>query len=103
MISFTRVWDDVQNIIDNEDLDINIIEKYNGGFAINHNNDTAFINKQDFVSVWCKIQCDDEVCVYATKSTFTNCSRDELKELYVCKILKQLPYIEESLGILKLV
>lgn len=99
MISFKTVWDDVQNIVNNnEELDIDIIEKYDGGFVIKHHDDTTFINKQDFVGVWCRIQCDDKVCVGLHELG----SKDEVKEHYVCKILKHLPYIEESLGILRI-
>ncbi|WP_446899551.1 hypothetical protein ACSVC9_06595 [Clostridium sp. LBM24168] len=97
MIAFKRIWDDVCNILSNEEIkDINIVENFNNGFLIKEGINTHFITKQDFVDFWCNMICLDKI----DKEDVLKERNSEKKFVY--EILKELPYINENGGSLKI-
>jgi hypothetical protein len=97
MVAFKKMWDDVCTILANNEIkDIQIVENYNSGFVVKENENTYFVNKDDFVDFWCNMlffnKVDEESFAQEGKSSFK----------YVYKIIKKLPYITESEGALNL-
>lgn len=96
MITFQKMWHDVEEILEGDEIkNIDIIEQYNNGFVVKETEDVAFVTKDDFVDFWCKLLYFNEV------------SREQLKDKdksqkYVYDVVKTLPYAFESDGILKL-
>lgn len=97
MIAFTKMWNDLFKLInDNEDKDLKIVEKFKSGFIVLNEKDKEFITKEDFVDLWCKLLYYDEI------------SADELidknfKSEYVYSLVSRLPYVSENNGIIRLV
>lgn len=98
MISFKTMWNDVNSILNKEeDVGLNIIEKYNSGFTVKEKDKTVFVTRDDFVDFWCKILCCDNIEI---KKLMDN---DNSKEKYIYSVIKKLPYIEENLGMISIV
>ncbi|KEI04626.1 hypothetical protein IRP63_09535 [Clostridium botulinum] len=96
MVPFKRVWEDAIRMVSKDEIkDINIVETYKGGFVVEENKDTEFINKDDFVYFWSKMICNNEVLKEEVSSG--------RKLKYVYEIVKNLPYISENANGLKLV
>ncbi|MCD3193809.1 hypothetical protein G8S49_04085 [Clostridium botulinum C] len=97
MVPFKRVWEDAVTMVSKDEVkDVNIVETYNGGFVVaEENEDTEFINKDDFVYFWSKMICNNEV----SKKEVENGRR--LK--YVYQIVKKLPYVSENSDSLKVI
>ena len=98
MIAFKKMWDDVQLILSNgEYSDIEIVERFNCGFTVKENDNIIFITRDDFVDFWCKL-------LYYNELTLEQILKDDkLKQKYIYIIIKQLPYISESSGVIKLI
>lgn len=97
MIAFKQMWDDVVDIISNDKIeDIKIIEKYNNGFVVNDDADNYFVGKQDFVDFWCNILYFNEITMDSLSD------KKESKFKYVYAVVKNLPYINENSGRIKL-
>ncbi|WP_125153843.1 hypothetical protein [Clostridium rectalis] len=97
MISFKKMWDDVSDIVKNDELrDIEILEKHTEGFLIKDKENSCFLCKDDFVDFWCNILYFNEV------STEKFSEKEENKFKYVYAVVKNLPYMNESCGTLKL-
>ncbi|MBU3159804.1 hypothetical protein KPL37_08575 [Clostridium frigoris] len=98
MISFKQMWDDVLLMLsDNEYSDIEIIERFENGFAVKEQGNIIFITKADFSDVWCKL-------LYYNKLTLEQIIEDDkLKPKYIYNIIKQLPYVSENSGEIKLI
>jgi len=98
MVAFKKMWEDVLLILSNEKyLDIDILEKFNCGFTVKESDNLIFITKDDFVDFWCKM------LYYTELSVDQILHDDKLKPKYIYTILKQLPYITESSGLIKLI
>jgi len=98
MVAFKKMWDDVRLILSNEEYtDIDILEKFNCGFTVKESENLIFITKDDFVDFWCKLSYYDELSLDQILHD------DKLKPKYIYTILKQLPYISESSGIIRLI
>jgi len=97
MVAFKQMWDDVLLILSNEKYtDINILERFNCGFTVKERDDIIFITKDDFVDFWCKL-------LYYTELSLEDIlGDDKLKPKYIYTIIKKLPYISESSGVVKL-
>lgn len=96
MIPFKKMWEDAFNMISKDEVkDIDIVEKYRTGFVIIEEGNTKFVTKDDFVDFWCRMLC------YKEFSREEANKQDGLK--YVYKVIKNLPYISENSGVLKLV
>lgn len=97
MVAFKKMWDDVCAILANNEIkDLQIVENYNSGFVVKENENTYFVNKDDFVDFWCKMLFFNKV----DKESFAQEGKSSFK--YVYKIIKKLPYITESEGSLNL-
>lgn len=97
MVAFNKMWDDVCVILANNEVkDLQIVENYNSGFVVKENENTYFVNKDDFVDFWCNMLFFNKV----DKDSFAQGQKSAFK--YVYKIIKNLPYITESEGTLNL-
>jgi len=96
VVPFKKMWEDAQVVIlENELENLNIVERYNGGFVVREENGMEFINREDFVDFWCKMLCNKEVS--------KDDAAKERKAMYIYDIVKNLPYVIENSDILKLV
>jgi len=97
MVTFKKMWDDVLLLISNEEyMDINISEKLNCGFSVKDKDNKIFITKDDFSNFWCRLLYYKEISLNQLLGD------DKLKPKYIYTIIKQLPYISESSGVIKL-
>lgn len=97
MIAFTKMWNDLFKLInDNEDKDLKIVEKFKSGFIVMNEKDKEFITKEDFVDLWCKLLYYNEIS--ADKLVDKN-----FKSEYVYSLVSRLPYVSENNGIIRLV
>lgn len=95
MISFKRVWEDSLTMIYKDEVkELNIVETYKGGFVVKENEDMEFINKDDFIYLWSKMICNNNILE-------DNVLVDE-KNRCIYQVLKRLPYISESTTGLKI-
>ncbi|KGK87543.1 hypothetical protein [Clostridium sp. HMP27] len=98
MISFKTMWEDVSGLITREEIDdIEIIEKYKDGFVVRHSEGNCFVNKNDFIDVWCNILYFKEM----PKNQIFNGPRESFK--YVYAVMKNLPYIKDNAEVIRLV
>lgn len=96
VIPFQKMWEDALSMISKEEIkDMNIVETYKGGFIVEEGDITEFVNKDDFVYFWCKMLC----CKEFPREEAIN----DHKLKYVYKVIKKLPYVDESSNRLKLV
>ena len=98
MIAFKQMWEDVQLILlDEEYSDIEIMERFKCGFTVKVQNNIMFITKDDFSDIWCKL-------LYYNELTLEQIIKeDKVKPKYIYNIIKQLPYVSEQLGVIKLI
>jgi len=98
MIAFKQMWDDVRLILSNEEFsDIEIVEKFSCGFTVKDCDNIVFITRDEFVDFWCKL-------LYYNELTLEQIFKDDkLKHKYIYTIIKQLPYVSESSGVVKLI
>ena len=97
MVAFKKMWDDVRLILSNEEFgDIKILEKTNSSFTVKEDENVIFITKDDFVDFWCKLQYYKELSLEQVLDD------DKSKLKYIYTIIKKLPYISESSGVIKL-
>ena len=98
MVAFKKMWDDVLLILSNENYSgINVLERFNCGFTVKEANDVTFVTRDDFVDFWCRL-------LYYTELSLDDIMGDKkLKSKYIYTIIKQLPYVSESSGVVKLV
>ncbi len=98
MVAFKKMWEDVRLILSNEEYsDIKILEKFNCGFTVKESDNVIFITRDDFVDFWCKL-------LYYNELTLEQVLKDDkAKPKYIYTIIKQLPYISESSGVIKLI
>lgn len=98
MIAFKKMWDDVGILLDgNQIKDIEIIEKFKSGFVVKDHESTSFVNREDFVNFWCKLLYYNEI------ETEKLLLEEESKLKYVYAVVKNLPYVDESSGMIKLI
>lgn len=98
MVAFNKMWDDVWNILSSDNIqDINITEKFKSGFIVKEKDNVTFITKDDFIDFWSRMQYYNEVSMEQLTL------KDEIKLEYVYSIIKKLPYVCETKGILRLV
>jgi len=91
------MWDDVLLLLSNEEYtDIDILERLNCGFTVKDNDDNIFITKDDFSSFWCRLLYYKELTLDQVLDD------DKLKPKYIYTIIKQLPYISERSGVIRL-
>jgi len=97
MVAFKKMWEDVGLILSNKNnLDVQILQRFNCGFTVKEKENTIFITRDDFVDFWCKL-------LYFNELSFEQVLKDgKLKPKYIYTIIKQLPYISESCGVIKL-
>ena len=97
MIKFKKMWDDVLLLLSNEEcVGIDIEEKLDYGFTVKDRDNKIFITKDDFCNFWCNLLYYEEISIEQLLGD------DKLKLKYVYTIIKQLPYISESSGVVKL-
>ena len=98
MVAFKQMWEDVRLILSNEEYsDIEISERFNCGFTVKERDNIIFITRDDFVDFWCKLLYYNELSLEQVLKD------DKSKPKYIYTIIKQLPYISESSGVIKLV
>jgi len=97
MVAFKKMWDDVRAILSNEEYsDIDILEQFNCGFTVKESENTIFITRDDFVDFWCKL-------LYYNELSLEQIIKDDKSKLkYIYNIIKQLPYVSENSGVIKL-
>jgi hypothetical protein len=97
MVAFKKMWEDVRVILSSEDYsDIKILENFNCGFTVKEQDNIIFITRDDFVDFWCKL-------LYYNELSLEQVLEDEKsKPKYIYTIVKQLPYISENAGVIKL-
>lgn len=97
MVAFTKMWNDVFKLInENEDEDLKIVEKFKSGFIVLNEEDREFITKEDFVDFWCKL-------LYYNEIPTEKLIGKNFKSEYVYSLVSRLPYVSENEGILRLV
>jgi hypothetical protein len=97
MVAFKQMWEDVRLILSNEEYsDIEISERFNCGFTVKERDNIIFITRDDFVDFWCKLLYYNELSLEQILKD------DKSKPKYIYTIIKQLPYISESSGVIKL-
>jgi hypothetical protein len=97
MVAFKKMWDDVRLILSNEEYsDIQILERFNCGFTVKERENIIFITRDDFVDFWCKLLYYNELSLEQVLE------EDKSKLKYIYTIIKQLPYISENSGVIKL-
>lgn len=97
MVSFKRMWNDVKQILnDGEDIGIEIMEKYSSGFTVKEEESTTFVTRDDFVDFWCKMLYHNEIAEEELE-------KETCKQKYIYEIIRKLPYINESSGVLRIV
>lgn len=98
MIHFKTMWDDVCNILSHNEIEnLEILENYKTGFIVKTEHGTEFITKDDFVDFWCHMLCFNKI----TEIDIDKNGRETKK--CICDIVKNLPYINDSNGIITLV
>jgi hypothetical protein len=98
MVAFKKMWEDVGQILSNEECsDVKILQRFNCGFTVKERDNIIFITRDDFVDFWCKLLYYNELSLEQVLK------EDKLKPKYIYTIIKQLPYISESCGIIKLI
>jgi hypothetical protein len=97
LVAFKKMWEDVRLILSNEEYsDIKILERFNCGFTVKEKDNIIFITRDDFVDFWCKL-------LYYNELSLEQVLEDEKsKPKYIYTIIKELPYILESSGVIKL-
>lgn len=98
MVAFKQMWEDVRLILSNKEYsDIEISERFNCGFTVKEQDNIVFITRDDFVDFWCKLLYYNELSLEQVLKD------DKSKPKYIYTIIKQLPYISENAGVIKLV
>ena len=98
MIAFKQMWDDVILILSHDDYsDIEVMERFTCGFTVKDQGEIIFITKDDFSDIWCKL-------LYFNELTLEQIIKDDkIKPNYIYNIIKQLPYVSEDFGVIKLI
>ena len=97
MVPFKKMWEDVRLILSDEEYsDIEITERFNCGFTVKERDNIIFITRDDFVDFWCKLLYYNELSLEQVLEG------NKSKPKYIYTIIKQLPYISESSGVIKL-
>jgi hypothetical protein len=97
MVAFKKMWEDVGLILSNKDYsDVKIFQRFNCGFTVKERENTIFITRDDFVDFWCKLLYYNELSLDQVLK------EDKLKPKYIYTIIKHLPYVTESCGVMKL-
>ena len=97
MVAFKQMWDDVGLILSNKKhSDIKILERFNCGFTVEERGNILFITRDDFVDFWCKLLYYNELSLEQALKD------DKSKPKYIYTIIKKLPYVSESSGVIKL-
>ena len=98
MIHFKTMWDDVCSILDHNKVEnLEIIESFKTGFIVKTEAGTEFITRDDFVDFWCHMLCFNKVTEMDIKEKGI-----ETKKC-ICDIVKNLPYVNDSNGVITLV
>jgi hypothetical protein len=97
MVSFKKMWEDVNSlVIAGKFNDLENIKSYEEGFIVNNEGETMFLDSQDFIDFWCKMLLYREIDM----SSKLNNQNDNFNLIYM--LVRQLPYIEENQGKLTL-
>ncbi|MGH4121693.1 MAG: hypothetical protein ACREV6_01950 [Clostridium sp.] len=98
MVAFKKMWEDVRLILSNKEYsDVEILERFNCGFTVKERDNIIFITRDDFVDFWCKLLYYNELSLEQVLK------EDKSKPKYIYTIIKQLPYISENSGVIKLI
>ncbi|MGH4052571.1 MAG: hypothetical protein ACREVX_14785 [Clostridium sp.] len=109
MVTFKKMWNDVLLLLSNDEyVDIDILEKFNFGFTVKDNDNIIFNTKNDFSIFWCNLLYYNELSlnqVLGNNKLSLNkiLGDDKLKPKYIYTIIKHLPYISDSSGVIKLI
>ena len=97
MVTFKKMWEDVNNIIEKKEVyDVNIIKNYESCFLIEEEDkDTIFLTREDFIDFWCNMLFYNQICFHEI------INENQFKFKYIYSIVKNLPYIKETEGVLK--
>lgn len=90
MISFKKVWNDVNNLVNNNEGNVNIVNKIKNVFLVEEEGNVVFLTKDDFVDFWAKLFSHKKVDKGNLRVESSN------KELYIYQLVKELPYIREE-------
>jgi hypothetical protein len=97
MIAFSKMWDDVFKMVEENGCNgVKIVEKFKSGYIVLIEDSKEFITKEDFVNFWCRL-------LYYNEVETDNIKKCGEKAEYVYKFIKNLPYVSENSGIIKLV
>lgn len=97
MIAFNKMWNDVCSMLSEKNIEnLSIVENFKNGFVVRNNENTEIVTKDDFIDVWCKMLYYNEISEHQINA------EKKVKQKYVYDIIKQLPYIAENYGILKI-
>lgn len=95
MIAFKKIWDDICEITSKNSIEnLKIIENFDSGFVVEDDADIHFITKDDFIDFWCNMLYPDKV----SKEEVLNNSKSK----YIYEIMRNLPYVCENNGIIKI-
>ena len=98
MVAFKKMWEDVGALLSNNEYsDIKIVQRFNCGFTVKESDNTIFITRDDFVDFWCKLLYYNELSLEQVLK------ENKSKPKYIYTIIKQLPYISENCGVIKLI
>ncbi|MBV7274315.1 hypothetical protein JMF89_03185 [Clostridiaceae bacterium UIB06] len=90
MVAFKKMWEDVCLMLEGNKVEaLQIIENYNDGFVVKDDEKSYFVNKEDFVDLWCNMLCFNKI----EKDYFIKKGKSSFK--YVYEIIKTLPYVTE--------
>lgn len=96
-VAFKKMWEDVNSLMTNKNVELEVINVFNSGFVIKEDNETVFITKDHFVDFWCNI-------LYYNKISKDQISREKGRYMnYVYDIVKHLPYVSENSNELTLI
>lgn len=90
MISFKKVWNDVNNLVNDNGGNVNIVNKIKNVFLVEEEGNVVFLTKDDFVDFWAKLFSHKKVDKSNLRVESSN------KELYIYQLVKELPYIKEE-------
>lgn len=97
MVAFNKMWNDVCSMLSENSINnLDIVEKFKSGFVVKNENNTEIVTKDDFIDVWCKMLYYNEISECQIEA------EKKVKQKYVYDIIKQLPYIAENYGVLKI-
>ncbi|SHE51474.1 hypothetical protein [Clostridium fallax] len=90
MLKFKDMWNDVNKLVNDKKDYFSIDNELQNVFLIKNGDDFVLLTKEDFVNLWSKILLNNKCCI---KDAI---DKSDIKLYYICKIMKELPYIREE-------